>query len=150
MIFDVLPEDFHRNPTVVVGCFFLFEGTMLLLHRQPHKPQGGTWCLPGGKLVGAEDAVTATRREVREETGVEPEENRLEYQGRFYVRYPPREDFVYIVRACRFRSRPAIVLAPDEHQAFRWATVPEALAMNLIQDQDEVIRRLAHRLFGPT
>ena len=51
------------------GTLFIHKGRVLLLKRNG-APYSGTWGLPGGKIESGEDAQTAARRELREETGI--------------------------------------------------------------------------------
>lgn len=49
------------------------DGRRVLLGRRAFDPAAGSWDLPGGFLEENEDPLTALRREVREETGLEIE-----------------------------------------------------------------------------
>jgi len=46
-----------------------FEGKYLVVRN---KASGDFWCLPGGKMEDGEDVISTLRREIIEETGVEP------------------------------------------------------------------------------
>ena len=52
-----IPYSFSTNTpsstscyTQVAGCFCSVGNKFLLLKRHSDKPQGGTWCLPAGKI----------------------------------------------------------------------------------------------------
>jgi len=47
------------------------SGRVLLTRRSGRVREPGKWCLPGGHLDGGEDWITALRREVLEETGLQ-------------------------------------------------------------------------------
>ena len=54
-----------------VGAIVFDEHGRLLLIRRAHAPAEGLWSIPGGRVEPGEDAVAATVREVREETGLD-------------------------------------------------------------------------------
>lgn len=61
----------YRNPSPAVSVLVVKEGQFLLGRRKATSYQGGKWCLPCGYIEFAEDFLSAARREVREETGLE-------------------------------------------------------------------------------
>ncbi|MEK7102919.1 MAG: NUDIX hydrolase, partial [Patescibacteria group bacterium] len=77
---------------------------------------------------------TTARRELFEETGINIHVNDLELRSTLYMRYPGGCDFVFY--ECKLRqpllSKPDIVLSPNEHIDFAWATLQEAEYMSLI------------------
>lgn len=60
------PED-NDLPLLVTAAVIIEEGKALITRRPEHKPQGGLWEFPGGKLNPAESPAEALRREIREE-----------------------------------------------------------------------------------
>lgn len=61
----------YRNPTPGVVVLVRSGRSVLLGRRGPGSYLPGLWCLPGGYQEWDEDFLTAGRREVREETGLE-------------------------------------------------------------------------------
>ena len=61
----------YRNPDPIVAVLVVDGDKFLLCRRKPETLEGGKWCLPCGYVEFHEDYLTASRREVREETGVE-------------------------------------------------------------------------------
>ncbi len=132
MIFRERPADFA--PRFEVGsCFIESDGEILLLLRQPQKPQGGTWGVPAGKVRG--NVKEETLREITEETGIALELNDLEEHGTVFVRYP-EYDFVYHMYRTVVSARPAVVTNPTEHQAADWVRPDLASARKLMEDLD--------------
>jgi ADP-ribose pyrophosphatase YjhB (NUDIX family) len=62
---------YWRNPAPTVTVLVEKERHVLLCLRSERMLKGGKWCLPGGFIEWGEDFLTAGRREVREETGLE-------------------------------------------------------------------------------
>jgi 8-oxo-dGTP diphosphatase len=62
-----------RNPAPTVTVLVEKDRHVLLCLRSARMLYGGKWCLPGGFIEWGEDFISAGRREVREETGLEVE-----------------------------------------------------------------------------
>jgi len=141
IVFMFPPTDF--NPTVeVAGCHCLYKNKFLLLKRCSHKPQGNTWGHPAGKLNPEENPLVGLIREVKEETNLDLSNNKPKLVKTVYVRYPAF-DFVYHIFMKEFDKLPNdIKLHKNEHQAFKWVTKEEALAMDLAPGEKECIELL--------
>jgi ADP-ribose pyrophosphatase YjhB (NUDIX family) len=59
------------NPASCVSVLIADAGRVLLGRRKPGSSQGRLWCMPCGFIEYNEDFITAARREVLEETGLE-------------------------------------------------------------------------------
>jgi 8-oxo-dGTP pyrophosphatase MutT (NUDIX family) len=138
MIYATAPENFSPK-FEVAGCFVEHDGKILLMHRHPNKPQGGTWGVPAGKLNNGEEASDALIREVKEETGVELAPEGLMRVQKTFVIYPTYQ-FVYHVFKIRLDTPPEINLKLDEHTEHKWVTPAVALMMELIPDEDYCIK----------
>ncbi len=138
MIYFAEPENFTPK-FEVAGCFVEHGGKILLLHRHPEKPQGGTWCVPAGKLDAGETAVAAIIRETKEETGYEIDPTRLVNVKITYVTYPAYQ-FVYHVFKTLLDEHPVVALKTDEHVGHQWLTPEAALRLDLIPDEDACIK----------
>ena len=108
------------------------DGRVLLLHRLPER--GGFWQTLTGRREPGESALAAAARELHEETSFAPrleEIVALDYVHSFALGQDqmtrPRfaEETAFTVRVAR--SDPSLDLR--EHDAFRWCTVDEALAL---------------------
>lgn len=64
----------YSNPLPAVSVLVADGDRFLACRRQAAQPiGGGRWCLPCGYVEHGEDYLSAARREVREETGIEVE-----------------------------------------------------------------------------
>ena len=73
----VLESLAHHRPArlqrVAAYALVLRDDAVLLTRNSARGPHPGTWTLPGGGVAHGESPVAAVAREVREETGLEPE-----------------------------------------------------------------------------
>lgn len=123
----------------VVSVFIDHGPHTLLLHRQDHKPQGGTWAMVAGKVDEGEDLLGALIREVREEIGLATKPEDYSYFEKYYVRYPGY-DYLYHVYHLSLAEKPELTLNTQEHKEYRWVTPEEALKLSLIEDEDTCIK----------
>jgi 8-oxo-dGTP diphosphatase len=120
------------NPTNakigVRNVIFNTGNELLLLKRSDSdREDPGTWEVPGGGVLPNEDLFMALLREVREECGLVVRQSRL--TGILLHTLDPisQLEFVYTARV----GQNAKVLISDEHSAFAWYTLPDALAIAL-------------------
>lgn len=138
------PEDFKPKFTAA-GCFMLCSDEILLLLRQDHKPQGGTWGTPGGKVEYGESPVQAVVREMLEETRMKIEERELRELPPTYVRMPEL-DFVYLMFLIRVTDKPPVTLDPTAHKQFAWVKLTEVTQLPFIHGLDEHLALLQQQL----
>ncbi|MFH0857068.1 MAG: NUDIX hydrolase [bacterium] len=135
MLYRNRPKNF--NPEFeAVGCFCEYDGKILLLLRQDHKPEPNTWGLPGGKLAAGEDIYQGMRRELKEETDLNGEE--IKYISKAYSRFF-KYDFIYHIFHLALAELPKIIIDESEHKDFIWVTPDEALKIDLIENLDKCI-----------
>jgi 8-oxo-dGTP diphosphatase len=56
-----------NSPLLVSAAVIIQEGKVLITLRPEHKPQGGLWEFPGGKIDPDESPANALQRELKEE-----------------------------------------------------------------------------------
>jgi mutator protein MutT len=133
------PEKFSQQ-VEVAGCFCEFQGRILLLLRNPEKPQGNTWCIPGGKLNSGETPLQAIVREVEEETGLHLPDESLTYCRTVYIRFPNSDIVLHLFRIQLLDVPRGLCVSACEHSAYCWATLEEALEMPLIPGGGDCMR----------
>ncbi len=134
------PPQGFSSQMEVAGCFCEYQGKLLFLLRSPQKPQGNTWCVPGGKLEKGEPPMHAVIREVKEETGIELREEALNYCRKVYIRFPGRDFVLHIYRTHLKNLPERLKIAPEEHSSYRWVTLEQACEMPLIPGGSDCLR----------
>lgn len=138
MIYKARPREFNAK-FEVVSCFVEYDGKILLLHRQDHKPQGNVWGVPAGKVDSGEKLDEALVREVKEETGLEFSLSDVVHFDSVFVTYP-EYDFMYHIFHTKLSEKRNVLISEHEHKAFTWVTPDEALTFPLIKDEDLCIK----------
>ena len=137
MIFKTEPADFKKEIDIV-ACYIEHGDTFVVLHRNNDKTNGGKWGLPAGKMDKGETMHQAMRREIKEETGLDIPEEDLNYFDSIFVRNVGH-DIGYHMFSTKIAEKPEIILEPNEHQASRWVTPREYVAMDFLHDMDEIV-----------
>lgn len=128
----------YRNPNPAVSVLIVVDGKVLLGKRADWNHQGGKWCLPCGFIEFDEDYLTAGRREVKEETGLE-----VEIDGIINVTHnffnPSLHNIVVVLMAHIVGGE----LAPnDDIVALEWFDPAEPLPELAFNADQSIIKRL--------
>jgi 8-oxo-dGTP diphosphatase len=130
------PPDSFSPKVTAVGCWCDHKNTFLLMKRHSTSPQGNTWGVPGGKLEQGETPEQCVLREVKEETGIELELEKLNFKGTVYIRLPTL-DYTFHLFSAEFEELPPQVSLNKEHTEYRWVTLQQALTLPLIRGAAE-------------
>lgn len=122
----------------VVGCFVTCGEEILLLLRQDHKPQGGTWGLPGGKIESNEDPNQAVMRELYEETGIQATQP-LQPVKVAYIHHDDY-DFTYQMYSLALTEKPTIKIDTSSHKEYVWIKISEVGTLPGIPELDTCIK----------
>jgi len=113
------------------GAFVTDADGRVLLVRHADAPE--RWGTPGGGHEAGEDFAATARREVREETGVDPELTGVHEAVRTEVRHEDDAERTFTMLTVHFEgvvgaAEPALDVADDEILEARWfETPPDAL-----------------------
>ena len=104
---------------VAVGVIEDAQGRILIARRPDHLHQGGLWEFPGGKIAEGEDVITALRRELYEEVGIDVNLTcpliMIEYD------YGDKQVLLDVHRVTAFRGE----AHGKEGQPVKWVTIAE-------------------------
>ncbi len=124
----------------VVGCFLFHEDKFVLVHRLPHKPEGGTWGLASGKVENGETDLKAIQRELFEETGYRADDSEIELLGEYEFKTVQGEPYIFVAHRVQLNDHHEVVIEETAHSEFTWVSIEEADA------RDDLIYGL-HDLF---
>ena len=89
-----------RNILVTMECFIKKDNKYLMLHRSSDKKiMPDVWMAPGGKREFNEGLFECTRREIKEETGLEIHNLRIRATGNAYLKDLDEELYFHFVFA---------------------------------------------------
>ena len=145
-VFQTPPLDYQPK-LEVAGCYCEWDGKVLFLKRNPNKPQGNTWGIPGGKLEAGETPHGAVVREVFEEVGLVLNDQDLEKITHQFARYHTTDYIFHIFRHV-FKECPPLILGLAEHIEARWVTIPEALQLPLMKGGPEALDEYEKYLYN--
>lgn len=130
LVFFDPPDNF--SPTLEAsGCYCFCDNKLLMLKRNPDKPQGNRWGVPAGKLEPGEHPQACVIREVFEETGLILDAAMIEKIGSLFIRLP-HKDYIWHMYHFHFHSCPNLTIALNENQEAQWLTINQALELPLV------------------
>jgi ADP-ribose pyrophosphatase YjhB (NUDIX family) len=134
-----MAHEFPDGPVVGVGAVVLHQDGRVLLIKRAHEPRKGEWSLPGGRVELGESLVDATRREIREETGLDIEVGPLiEVFDRIHRR-DGRVQYHFVIADYLAWARGGELRASDDAEAVAWVSLGELEAYRVNEHARRVI-----------
>lgn len=117
------------------------NGRFLACQRPMGKPFAGFWEFPGGKVEANETPERALRRELWEELGIRVDETKF-FKNSTHE-YKERNLFVelYFFQIRQFSGE----VISREKQIFKWVTPAEALSLDFLSADHDILLGLAAR-----
>lgn len=134
-----MAREYPKCPIVGVGGVVV-DGDRALIVKRAHEPRKGEWSIPGGRVELGETLVDATRREIKEETGLDVEVGAIvEVFDRVHrVEDRVRYHFVIIDYVCRIVG--GTLCAGDDAEDVAWVTSEEIDSYGVNEHAARVIR----------
>lgn len=131
----------------VVKAAITYDGQVLIGQKEAadDHPIGGEWHLLGGHLAFDEDVEAATRREVKEETGLDVTVESLIDVMTFAWGADDEKNSLQILSHCRAETTDAV--AADDLQAVQWVDPAELTAYLTAEEAERVRTRPRQRAF---
>jgi len=121
------------------------KGQVLVLREANTYAEGtnvGRWHCPGGRINPGEPFAEGLKREIMEETGLEIAGHQPFYVGEWFpVIKEQQNQIVAIFFACTLPSgvNEDAVRLSEEHDSFRWVTAAEAVDLDLMPPEHDVV-----------
>ena len=135
-----MAREFPDTPVIGVGAVVLQHGNVLLVKRA-NEPRKGEWSLPGGLVELGESLVEATRREIREETGLDVDVGPLiEVFDRIHRR-DLRVQYHFVIADYLCTPRGGSLAASDDAEDVAWVSPNDLAAYGVNEHAIRVIRK---------
>ena len=133
-VFKAPPPSFAPCQTVV--SLMCWDRDRCLFLRKAQGLQRGRWGVPGGKVQRRETSLCAMQRELIEETGLFVPIAQMHQVSEFFMR--TQMDYKMILFSTDLTQAKDVYLS-KEHSSYRWLTIIEALSLDLLRGQDEIL-----------
>jgi 8-oxo-dGTP pyrophosphatase MutT (NUDIX family) len=137
MIF--MEQQGNFSPAYSVSAVYCFHEERMLIVRRAHdkKFEPDKWGVPAGKLESGEDRFMCAIREMKEETGIVLEKERLIFVKEVFVVWD-NVHFTFNIFKYSFDTLPEVALN-TENTEFKWVTYGELGEFDLVRDERECI-----------
>lgn len=136
---------FEQGTLLVVSIVVKSKNKYLLLKRSSSTVNPGEWIFPGGKVSQGEHPETAIKRELKEETSIDLQQNAQTplLLNRFLVNNGEIE-YGLLLYICKVNLQKSdlISLNPREHQDYAWLTLTQIMNKDLMPAQRKIIKCL--------
>jgi 8-oxo-dGTP diphosphatase len=133
-------REYPDFPVVGVGGVVVQDGKVLIVKRA-HEPRKQEWSLPGGCVELGESLRDATRREIREETGIDVEVGALiELFDRVHE-HDGRVQYHFVIADYLCTPRDGRLAAADDAIEVAWVKLDELDTYGVNEHAQAVIRK---------
>jgi 8-oxo-dGTP diphosphatase len=135
-----MAREFPDRPIVGVGGVVVLNGRAVIVKRA-HEPRKGEWSLPGGIVELGETLVEATRREIREETGLDVQVGAVVEVFDRVHRVEARVQYHFVIVDYVCTPIGGTLRAGDDALEVAWAGADEIAGYGINEHAARVLRR---------
>ena len=137
-----MQRQYPSQPLIGVGAIIIHQSKILIVKRA-NEPAKGLWSIPGGVVELGEHLHGAIKREVKEETGLEVDIERLvdavdnivlDVEGRIQYHY------VLLDYLCRLRG--GVLKAADDVHEIQWIPLRALHSLPITSSLNRVIAKI--------
>lgn len=129
----------NEKPSAVVGVVIYRDNGDIFLIKS--RRWADKWLIPGGHIEFGEKMEDATRREVKEETGLDI--SNIEFfdvgEGIFPPEFHKKKHFIYLHFMAQARDN--IIRLNDEAEEYLWIKPKEALELDLVESVRPLLQK---------
>jgi 8-oxo-dGTP diphosphatase len=135
-----MSHEFPDRPVVGVGAVIVQDGKALIVKRA-HEPRKGEWSLPGGRVELGETLVDATKREIKEETGLDVNVGPIVEVFDRVHRLDDRVRYHFVIVDYLCTPCGGTLIAGDDAESVAWVGANELEAYGVNEHAARVLRK---------
>jgi 8-oxo-dGTP diphosphatase len=137
-----LQRRYPTQPLVGVGAIIIHQSKILIVKRA-NEPAKGLWSVPGGVVELGEQLHKAIKREVKEETGLEVDIERLiEAVDNIIFDDEGRIQYHYVLLDYLCQLRGGVLKAADDVHEIQWVPLRALQSLPITSSLNRVIAKI--------
>ena len=137
-----MQRQYPSQPLIGVGALIIHQSKLLIVKRA-NEPAKGLWSVPGGVVELGEQLHEALRREVREETGLEVDVERLlDAVDNIVFDAEDRIQYHYVLLDYLCRLRGGALKAADDVHEIQWISLEALQSLPITPTLNRVIAKI--------
>ena len=137
-----MQRQYPSQPLIGVGAIIIHQSKILIVKRA-NEPAKGLWSVPGGVVELGEHLYEAIKREVKEETGLEVDIERLvDAVDNIVLDEAGRIQYHYVLLDYLCRLRGGVLEAADDVQEIQWVPLKALQSLSITSSLNRVIAKI--------
>ena len=139
---SLMQREYPSQPLIGVGAVIIDQSKILVVKRA-NEPAKGLWSVPGGVVELGEHLHKALKREVKEETGLEVDiERLLDAVDNIVFDEEARIRYHYVLLDYLCRLRDGAVKAADDVHEIKWVSLKALQSLPITPTLNRVIAKI--------